>query len=70
MVPWIVSFLYNQLFMRTPEPTQSFQDKIVIATGANTGLGLEAAKHFVRLDARKLSFRAGMSRTAKQQSEP
>lgn len=34
-----------------PIPTTSFQGQTVIVTGSNTGLGLEAAKHFVRLDA-------------------
>jgi retinol dehydrogenase 12 len=54
MISWVVSFLDNQLFTRIPKPTQNFQDKIVIVTGANTGLGLEAAKHFVRLNASKV----------------
>jgi NAD(P)-dependent dehydrogenase (short-subunit alcohol dehydrogenase family) len=54
MISWVVSFLDNQLFTRIPKPTQNFQDKIVIVTGAYTGLGLEAAKHFVRLNASKV----------------
>jgi retinol dehydrogenase 12 len=54
MVPWVVSFLCNQLFTRIPKLTQGFEDKFVIVTGANTGLGLEAAKHFVRLNASKV----------------
>lgn len=53
-VPKAISFPYNQLFMRIPRPTQTFQDKIIIVTGANTGLGLEAAKHFLRLNASKV----------------
>ncbi|KAG5807343.1 hypothetical protein H9Q74_003488 [Fusarium xylarioides] len=34
-----------------PIPTTSFQGQTIIVTGSNTGLGLEAARHFVRLDA-------------------
>ncbi|KAH7225194.1 hypothetical protein BKA60DRAFT_255570 [Fusarium oxysporum] len=36
---------------RIPVPTASFQGQTIIITGSNTGLGLEAARHFVRLDA-------------------
>lgn len=43
--------LYSQLFITPPKPTQSFTSKTVIVTGSNTGLGLEAARHFVHLDA-------------------
>lgn len=34
-----------------PLPTTSFLGQTIIVTGSNTGLGLEAARHFVRLDA-------------------
>ncbi|KAF4963965.1 hypothetical protein FSARC_8067 [Fusarium sarcochroum] len=34
-----------------PVPTSSFKGQTIIVTGSNTGLGLEAANHFVRLDA-------------------
>jgi NAD(P)-dependent dehydrogenase (short-subunit alcohol dehydrogenase family) len=52
--PFFRTFLYSQLF-RTPQfPTQSFADKTVIVTGANVGLGLEAARHFYRLNCAKL----------------
>lgn len=37
-----------------PIPTQSFAGQTIIVTGSNTGLGLEAARHFVRLDATKV----------------
>lgn len=37
-----------------PYPKEDFTGKTVLITGANTGLGLEAARHFVRLNARKV----------------
>lgn len=37
-----------------PLPTQSFSGQTVIVTGSNTGLGFEAAKHFVRLNAARV----------------
>ncbi|KAG4434266.1 hypothetical protein IFR05_010256 [Cadophora sp. M221] len=37
-----------------PMPTQSFAGQTIIVTGSNTGLGLEAARHFVRLNAAKV----------------
>lgn len=37
-----------------PYPTHSFEGQTIIVTGANTGLGLEAARHFVRLNATKV----------------
>ncbi|KAK7755524.1 hypothetical protein SLS62_002456 [Diatrype stigma] len=40
--------------MKLPWPTADFTDQAVIVTGANCGLGLEAARHFVRLNARKV----------------
>jgi len=39
---------------KIPVPTQSFAGQTIIVTGSNTGLGLEAAIHFVRLDAAKV----------------
>lgn len=33
-------------------PTTSFKDRIILITGANTGLGFDAARHFLRLQAR------------------
>jgi retinol dehydrogenase 12 len=41
-------------FIKLPYPTQSFAGQTVIVTGANTGLGLEAARHFTRLNAAKV----------------
>jgi retinol dehydrogenase 12 len=37
-----------------PLPTTSFKGQTVIVTGSNIGLGLEAARHFVRLDASRV----------------
>ncbi|RYP70058.1 hypothetical protein DL769_005104 [Monosporascus sp. CRB-8-3] len=37
-----------------PYPTTDCTGKMVIVTGANSGLGLEAARHFVRPNARKV----------------
>ncbi|KAI1824545.1 NAD(P)-binding protein [Xylaria intraflava] len=37
-----------------PYPTADFTGKTVIVTGANSGVGLEAARHFVRLNAQKV----------------
>lgn len=37
-----------------PLPTASFAGQTIIVTGSNTGLGLEAARHFVRLDAARV----------------
>jgi NAD(P)-dependent dehydrogenase (short-subunit alcohol dehydrogenase family) len=46
-----MSFLYTQLLVKLPVPTASCVGKTVIVTGSNTGLGKEAARHFVRLGA-------------------
>jgi NAD(P)-dependent dehydrogenase (short-subunit alcohol dehydrogenase family) len=46
--------LYSQLLVRIPYPTQSFYGQTIVVTGSNTGLGLEAARHLVRLGAAKV----------------
>jgi NAD(P)-dependent dehydrogenase (short-subunit alcohol dehydrogenase family) len=46
--------LYSQLLVRIPYPTQSFAGQTIIVTGSNTGLGLEAVRHLVRLGASKV----------------
>lgn len=37
-----------------PYPTTSFKGQTIIVTGSNSGLGLESARHFIRLGASKL----------------
>ncbi|KEY80459.1 transcription factor C6 [Aspergillus fumigatus] len=49
-----IGFLYSQLFVTPKYPTQEFPGRTVIVTGANVGLGLEAARHFCRLGAAKV----------------
>jgi NAD(P)-dependent dehydrogenase (short-subunit alcohol dehydrogenase family) len=49
-----MSFLYNQLFVTPPLPTYSFTGQTIIITGSNVGLGLEAARHFTRLNASRI----------------
>lgn len=50
----LLSFLYSQFFEKLPYPTHSFSGQTIIVTGSNTGLGLEAARHFARLGAAKV----------------
>ncbi|POS69297.1 dehydrogenase/reductase SDR family member 13 [Diaporthe helianthi] len=50
---FLITFLYNQ-FRRLPKPEKRFTGKTIIVTGANVGLGLEAARHFARLDAARV----------------
>lgn len=47
-------FLKNQLFTSLPYPTDDFTGQTIIVTGANVGLGFEAARHFTRLRAAKV----------------
>lgn len=42
---------FRQAWAPPADPNVSFEDKTVIVTGANTGLGFEAAAKFVALDA-------------------
>ncbi|MCJ1336921.1 hypothetical protein MMC09_002199 [Bachmanniomyces sp. S44760] len=48
------NFIYSQLFITPPYPTKSQTGRTIIVTGANGGLGFEAARHFVRLGASKV----------------
>lgn len=47
-------YLYSQLIFTPPKPTQKYSGQTVLITGANIGLGLEAARWFVKLDAQKV----------------
>ena len=49
-----MSFIYDQLFTKLPYPTADHSGQTVIITGSNVGLGLEAARHFTRLNAEKV----------------
>jgi len=46
-------FMKSQ-FTKLPYPEKKFTGQTIIITGANVGLGLEAARHFVRLEAAKV----------------
>lgn len=48
---WFTSFVYSQFFVTLPVPTKDFTGQMIIVTGSNTGLGLEAARHLSRLNA-------------------
>lgn len=47
-------FFYNQLFVTPELPKTDCTGRTVIVTGANTGLGKEAARHIVKLNAEKV----------------
>ena len=49
-----LSDLHTQVTFTPPVPETDFSGKTVIVTGANVGLGKEASKHFVRLNAHKV----------------
>lgn len=49
-----MSWIYHQLFTTLPYPTADHSGQTIIVTGSNTGLGLEAARHFARLNAEKV----------------
>ncbi|ERF69017.1 hypothetical protein EPUS_06704 [Endocarpon pusillum Z07020] len=48
--PGITQFLRGQLLQTPPLPTTDLTGQTIIVTGANTGLGLECAKHMVRVN--------------------
>lgn len=49
-----IRLLHTQFIATAPKPTASFQNKTIIITGGNTGLGFEAAKYYLRLRASKV----------------
>ncbi|KAF7561667.1 hypothetical protein G7046_g2472 [Stylonectria norvegica] len=49
-----MGFLYSQFFVTPASPTADCTGQTIIITGANTGLGKEAAIHFARLGAAKI----------------
>lgn len=51
---FLPQFFYTQLFVTPPYQSTDCSGKTIIVTGANTGLGKEAARHFVRLNAAKV----------------
>ncbi|KAI8246504.1 Short chain dehydrogenase atnD [Colletotrichum sp. SAR 10_98] len=53
-MPSVIEFLQSQVFTEVPVPTKKFTGQTIIVTGSNTGLGFEAARHFVLLDAAKV----------------
>ncbi|KAK0736254.1 hypothetical protein B0T21DRAFT_289370 [Apiosordaria backusii] len=52
--PYGFRYIRNQLCADLPIPTKSYTGQTVIVTGSNVGLGLEAARYFVKLDAAKV----------------
>lgn len=53
--------MYEQLFVTPVYPTTDCTGRTIIVTGANTGLGKEAARHLVKLNAERVII---TSRTA------
>ncbi|KAF2106110.1 hypothetical protein BDV96DRAFT_591457 [Lophiotrema nucula] len=51
---FFLMLMKSQFFVKIPLPTSDFTGQTVIVTGSNTGLGLEAARHLVRLGAAKV----------------
>ncbi len=51
---YVTTFLRSQLFVTLPYPNSDLSGQVIVVTGSNTGLGFEAARHFLRLNAAKV----------------
>ena len=51
---WMPKFFYSQLFVTPTVPSNDLTGRTIIVTGANTGLGKEVVRHYVRLNAEKV----------------
>lgn len=49
-----INLLRSQLLVEVPIPNKTFTGQTIVVTGSNTGIGLEVARHLVRLDASKV----------------
>ena len=54
MISFMASFVYQQLLYKPAYPTGDLSGQTIIVTGSNVGLGLDAARHFTRLNAAKV----------------
>lgn len=50
----VVTYGFYCQFFTLPLPKGPFTNQVVIVTGSNSGIGLEAARHYVNLDAKKV----------------
>lgn len=51
---FLPQLFYSQFFVTPPVPNIDCTGRTIIVTGANTGLGKEAVRHYVRLNAEKV----------------
>ncbi|KUI61934.1 WW domain-containing oxidoreductase [Cytospora mali] len=49
-----LSFLYSQLCVEPKAPQHDFTGQTIVITGGNAGLGFEAARHLIRLNASRI----------------